>query len=878
MSDPWTDVASPLEKNDSWAAVAEPVKERSTLSPVTQFASGFNEQLAKLYSLPSDVLEETAGRVISNITGMKTLKETGYEDPVAKVLTAGSVPPATPVERVMRRGGEETLNTIAMLVLPHVAAGRTAAQITAKTGLSSRIVNTMLNSIRQAAKTKHGLSALTAAETATGASAGIGLGTAEELYPGKPGAHMAGELAGGLAPSIAMHSPAMLAIRGGRALFRRFSPKAQVDAAREEAAKVMGEAMGTAETQTLDRTLELEKEIPGYQPSLAEGTQSPALRATQKQLEATTAGPELEEMAMRRRQNELAIANFANAQAPDADMDASYVVDVANRRVGDLRGRIEAEAQQIAKEQEAFAAHFGGVDRWASGETIRNKLTKARSLRKQEMSRMAERLGLNNVDMTGPFSQFRDDTANVFPNSLFTDARNKPRILKEIKKVKDKVLDTGFVDSTGKPITEIEPALISFDDWMNLRSRVTDDIRDAVGNANPSAKKVRTLVQLRKMIDESTEDMIEEMGGTNPELADNWRAFRKAYLEDYIKPFERGVAFKVRLPDGRGAYKIPEERVAQTFFQPGNITAARQFNTIFGNDPEAQANLAAVAVDSLRDAAVRDGRLMPNLMDSWIRKHASVLEEFPQIQDTVGSMREAVGALAARQTQLQDRTRQVSDSLLARQLSSYSKGSKTPEAVIDDAVKNPRLMNDLKASLRHQPEMLKALQRRVWDQVADLDSMKIEAFILANQKSLSQLFSPEHIKNIRTIADAKSRLEFVPRPEGKAFTVDPTGTLAKELGQGVPQIGSRIFAVKSGRIGPQYMMVDMFGRFFRGRAILEEERLLREALYNPEVARDLRNIALERAKGPEPAKRLNVWLFNLGIPSEDFAQAEGTVQ
>ena len=61
----------------------------------------------------------------------------------------------------------------------------------------------------------------------------------------------------------------------------------------------------------------------------------------------------------------------------------------------------------------------------------------------------------------------------------------------------------------------------------------------------------------------------------------------------------------------------------------------------------------------------------------------------------------------------------------------------------------------------------------------------------------------------------------------------------------------------------------MFSRFIDARSKASSEALLREALYNPEVARDMASMIGLKQNKPDAVKRLNVWLFNIGLGAED---------
>jgi hypothetical protein len=276
--------------------------------------------------------------------------------------------------------------------------------------------------------------------------------------------------------------------------------------------------------------------------------------------------------------------------------------------------------------------------------------------------------------------------------------------------------------------------------------------------------------------------------------------------------------------------------------------------------------MEATALDSLRDSAVRDGVIQPRLFETWARKHRSVLDEFPGLSRAVDSVEAADQGLLARQAQLEQRSRAVEDQFLTRELTAFSKGTRTPESVVDAALKDPRKMRQLQSILRDRAEAINALRRSVWDDVAGREAEDIARYIGDNRKSLSLLFSRNHVSALNDIMAARMMLERTPTPQGAAFVPRPLAEVESIIGQGLPQISSRIFAFKSGRMQKGYLAVDTFMRGMRGRAATAADAVLREALYDPALARDLANTVKAGQMVPERAKRLQARLFALGLP------------
>lgn len=811
-------------------------------APVSQFLSGVNERIGSFLEGPAVAFESVG--VPSAIARQLPI--------VGSLAAAGDITgrigvrddPQTGLDRIARRTGQEVGATLPLAAGVFGAAA--AGPALTSSALGQRSLGRGAEALLQGVRGTPVAAGIGEAAAATGA--GIGAGIAQEIAPGNATAEIAGQFAGGFAPTVVVNTPTALSIRAVRALVNRFSGSAATRAAQEEVARVIGPELGPTAQANLDAAQALRAEVPGLSPSLAEATQSPALLATQRNIEGSSTGQDLQALAARRQGNVDAITRFAASRAPGAPNSPSFVVDTANRRVQDIRTDLEAQAAANLASRQNLAETIPIADRSGIGATIRDRLSTIRRDTSTRMTRLADELGINNSDVTVQFNEARERiVADFSPGSVFEDARNFPEVLDVLR-------------------TLPEDQVITFGDLKALRERLTDDLLDAQATATPSRKRIRVLASLQERIDSVINDLTQV---ADPDLAARYNQFRQTYFNEFIEPFERGAAFATRQRDGRGFFRVPDEQVASAFFGARDVSGARQFKAAFGNDPDATAALSSAAMDNLRDATVRNGVIDPRRFENWLRAHESVLNEFPDIQASVSNVRSASQALSVRQAQLDLRTKQVNDSILGRRLQAVSRGTQTPEQLISSAVRDPRQMQSLVGSLRGDDAALESLRRHVWDNLTDLSPEQLSTFMNSNAQSLSRLFGIRHLGDLQNIQRARALVESVPAPTGQGFRPDPTGALARQVGSGIPQIQSRIFAAESGRTSFRFVAGDMFARFIRGRSQIQSDALLREALYNPEVARDLSSMIGLTGTKPATANRLNAWLFNLGMNEDD---------
>jgi hypothetical protein len=513
---------------------------------------GFNKGLG----LPVDLLNSllNMGGVGSKepFLGSKWMESHGLAPP----------PPDTIGGRALERMGEE----FGGAALPTGALMKAAQAVKLGAREAPSILGGLLSPLAEKPGASLGMEAL-----ATGGS-GAGAATAREAVPDSPTAEMLGQVAGGFTPAAWLKvSPTALAAKGAAKFKSTFSKDAQERAGRQLVKDMLGRELTPEGMASLKKADELSTAIPGFQPSIAEATGSPGLIAQQKALEGKASGPELDKLVGRRNANAQAVENYTDAAAPKAPNEPDFVVNTAKGRIDNIQAGLERQQGAVQQNRENLASQtFPVADRADAGGTIRNQLLEERAARRAAADDLSARYGLDNVDVTANFTKAANRIkADYAPATAFDDTANRPGVLHDIERAgrpKPMRDDAGKIvtDAKGNPM--MEPAKVTFADLKGLRERVSDDLIDAAGAANPSRKKIRTLTSLKETVD----GLIENAGvnAGDPTLAARYREFRKAYFDDYIKPFEEGTAYKVRALDGRGFYKTTDERWPTRFSSP----------------------------------------------------------------------------------------------------------------------------------------------------------------------------------------------------------------------------------------------------------------------------------------------------------------------
>ncbi|MGI9419914.1 MAG: hypothetical protein ACR2RA_18980, partial [Geminicoccaceae bacterium] len=324
--------------------------------------------------------------------------------------------------------------------------------------------------------------------------------------------------------------------------------------------------------------------------------------------------------------------------------------------------------------------------------------------------------------------------------------------------------------------------------------------------------------------------------------------------------------------------------------------------------PRLMAALEAVALDDLANSTITDGVIRPRALERWLNKRGPALSHLPDTQRKIMDIASAVtdvegrfqtgqqlvrdrkvqaGQQAAAQRQQLDQTMKpllermgtlnerkmaLEDTMLSRRITSLQRGTQTPSAVVSEAVRNPALMKKLDQQLAPYPDARKSLQRHVWNDLTSLDGGSLLAFLDEHNDSLSMIFGKKHLNHLGQLADGLRMLETVPPPtSAQPIRADALSRVEAATGLKPAQIASRYLGVTRGRSSRFVESFDTFARWLAARNATGVETLMKEALYNTNVARDLVNsFSTRRVDSLSTAeriatKRLRAWLWRLGI-------------
>lgn len=793
--------------------------------------------------------------------------------------------------RIAETAGEVTASNI----LPAGVMFKAAPAIAEATKHSSKLLPGVVNTLAQTVAKAPGAAAT--GELAATLGSGTGVGIAKEEGAGATGQTLAG-LAGAMTPAglsvLARNTPISI---GTRFIKNRLSPSVQKAKAETNVGKQLQELSGRTDPAKIAEAQAIQKDIPDLKMTMAEKSELDDLVKAQGEAGQSLPKDTLDAETARRAGNQRAVEEARVALAPEGQYDPDSIVEVAAGNIGKARNQIAAERQGLTGQEQDIADGLvaQGLKSRTTGEKLREAIKTKRSAVKMQMSKMAQSMGLNDKAAEVDFSSVAKSMKSAYDAASRLRVAFKPELLKEpgkkiilTPKQQQEYTTTLQQDKarnahTGKrhPTMEILDDLAdnqSVNGITQLRSEIAEELEVLVRNPNPgNASQRRGLSAALKTLDDFIDAPIESGSGLasalpDESIAQNYLAFRKAYRTEYADNFERGAIYKGIQKDGRRAYRVRDEELASSFFKPGDEQAALQYKKVFGNDPLAMQAMESAMIDSLASRIGRDGVLSENALNSWLRKHDSVLQHFPDLKKRMLSHKDAIKAIGDRREVLSMREQQIEGNILTRAIKNIDSTGAPAEDFIMQALQKPKLMNELVATLSPSgvgslpatnSGQRNALARTVWDIV--LKQSDPVDFIRKNAQSIKIAMGPEYSRRLSNLTRAMQKLELVTPPTAQGVEAQPLVSKVEGfLNTGLNQVSSRIFAMQSGRTSPRYIATDIAGRAIRGFSQKQANQVMIEALLNPQLADRLTDV-VKKPNQFKPLKRLYAYLWTLGI-------------
>lgn len=323
-------------------------------------------------------------------------------------------------------------------------------------------------------------------------------------------------------------------------------------------------------------------------------------------------------------------------------------------------------------------------------------------------------------------------------------------------------------------------------------------------------------------------------------------SLESAYRDMFTKGFDKLFPLLATRKRPTGEFEINDQRLVEEALK--NRDNLRSLNTIFGdNHPTYAKNLEEALLAKAREAGVvdKDGLINTPAYNSFISRlsRSGVMDELPpSVQATLRNEAKTGQAFADEIAKQKAAVDAMQDAELDTLIKKSIRPDADPGKLIRQAMDDPAVMRKLVNTVGKDEPKLQAMRREFWEDLVgslrnETDPTFLNEYLTRYGKSLNMLYTPEHLNNLRLLGAIQERVFAVNRPEGalspfRTFDVK----LREKIGAGVGTIESTARAAMIRQISPQHAVVSLLSRFFTRQQQSITDKILLNALTNPDYA------------------------------------------
>ena len=422
-------------------------------------------------------------------------------------------------------------------------------------------------------------------------------------------------------------------------------------------------------------------------------------------------------------------------------------------------------------------------------------------------------------------------------------------------------------------------------------------------------------------------EILEEMGKKFGNVNDDFKTFNQWYSVNMV-PLEKAGVIRVLEKDVGGAtgsaYKLPKEKVAEQFIKDSN-TSKFYVDTFKGENDIG--HIQSAILDTIHRAAYdsKKGALKPDAVNKYINNNADMLKEIPSFRfrnvdgklpgpqsepyanfyDELIDTSSLLQNLARRKADLDSRKKFINTNLIYKNLTNKF-DELEPEKLFEEALKNPKLLRDLKSRLKIDASGEKSVIPGVSQKdlkttfnaimvgrimrgeggkgIAPdpvMNPNKFVDFLIEKEKMLTQAIGRQHLDSLKLIGETYERILAtgpVEKPGNVTSLIGGSGwlnQLSDNLGTSVQSLTSRGIAVQEGRLSARTTGAYILTRFINAGQVNRAQIIFRDAIFDPQLAKELARpikankdagfmISPENPTEPFQSKYLSNYLYGSG--------------
>ena len=714
----------------------------------------------------------------------------------------------------------------------------------------------------------------------TAGAMGTGAGLAREVLPGSLPAEIVGQLSG-------------LAGAKGMGMASRLFPSTREAAASAQVQRMLGEQIGSPARSAaeIQKTLDLGKDFPGFQPPLGTASQDPGLLAIERQARVTSPQTEVKIQEQLGKSREALRAGLKGLDEPTPSSPAA-VETAAQAKVKDfefkaqqLKAQVDQNVSRVMRDFDQRVASLNPTTRESAGELARYEITMAKEQARKQGN-----------DLYEAVPAIRKKPADVRPLQAQIDA-----LRKEVSPAEMPGPD-GMSESFPTKLVEHIDTLIK---QPNVTFGTIKDLRRTVGYAKqleetklaPDTVLLGRLSRLQAALEESLSHSLLNPVYTHAETS-ALNLANQFWKDDVIGRFEQGPVSKLWRSGARGEEsRLKDSQIITTFFHsgPGAAEDARAFRDALGPSRTklSQLQITGSSVDKgtdlFRQAALSDlrervmnvdGTLDPSRFASWIRQYKPALQVFPPVWKELQTLQAAQASIKTLQSAAEALPKAMRSPLEAESEGARLLLGKPVDTAVRQALQDAHPHERVQEMMRltgNDPAAVMGLRRQVWKELTERMKLNAPADVLWSEHAqpvaqivkqyrplLEQLYPPEHLKTLEKLAIGESILERAPQAVKMA-----NADIMKKSGISgfIGTFWSRMFGVSRGVVGEPFLMTEGLSRgMVKALEGISQEKQ-REILEHAILDKDLMKTLTSLVEGTRPEtvnQRLNKWLEGMG--------------
>jgi len=642
----------------------------------------------------------------------------------------------------------------------------------------------------------------------------------------------------------------------------RMAAEQQEQAKKVAAGRLQPQLETPAAQQAIAQSQDISRRVPGFGENLTLGrvTGSPAIKSMEQHFASTD--PAMLELASQRERglNE-AIRRYSEQRFPapewSAQDEVKYIYSNRLRSFDDGLKRLDRQERKLAASlPRQDIEDIGKQQRQLVGERMNIARQKKDTLYK-EVADTAERLGVkvnmgDVVDLAkshagGDLRKFQDDPGVI------------GKILREYAPAaKARVAKTtpggGQIFTIGAA-PAVKPPIAKYGEFESLyreanREAMTLGVAASGGDLQ-AAQKLPAVNSIRELLRSKIEEMAKPEYG---EVGKKLQTANAYYRDQYANLFKRGVGAEI-LKTGKFGPATENAKLTESLiFKRGDPSGVTEFLNAAGGDPRGMRLLENGVFDMLSKKVVRDGKVSKTALEGFLRDYKEPLAEVPGIRKKIESVENATRSLqenTARATAGQSQLAKSTLAAVARE--------ENPAKIIANAIRSPKYLDTLMANVG--AESRKDVARGVMEHALGVPNAA--EFMKTNEVALKKMLGAKQYANLKTIAQAREVAERVKPPGYVQYQKE--GDVLGQFGTSVPQAVSDIKGILQKRAGSSYIGTLMGTRWWNKLRNDEVDRLMKSAVYDPELAKAIAEYSSSGSKAA--AHALDDHLIAHGIRS-----------